>query len=177
MSTRIDDPDHPDIVPYLGLRDHAARQLRELPDGDMADTFMAEGDTVIERALGAGLTPVSVLIDGRRTEPVRGVGPAVSQILAGPDVLEAVCGRRKLRDPIARFLRPAPNAATDLLRASHTVAVLEGVVNPTNLGVIMRCLPVSASKLCFWTRPRPTHSTDEQSASRWARSLQSLTLA
>ncbi len=106
----------------------------------MAGLFMAEGLTVIRRALAAGRRLDSVLVDARRTGPVVDlVGPEIAVYAASPEVLLEVCGREKLRDSIACFVRPAPVDVAELLSRSYTVAVLEGVANPTNMGVITRC--------------------------------------
>ena len=139
MRIDIADADAPEVAAYMGLRDHAGRQRRESAGGDMAGSFMAEGDVVIERALRAGMHLQSVLVDARRTSLVVGVGESVPLLCASPAVLQAVCGRPKLRDPIARFVRPAAVDPAMLLERSSTVVVLEGIVNPTNMGVITRC--------------------------------------
>ncbi len=100
---------------------------------------MAEGDRVIQRALDAGHQLQSVLVDSRRASAVPGSRPDLPVYAASPDVLTAVTGRPRLRDPIACFERPSPRVAAELLSSARTVAVLEGIVNPTNVGVIMRC--------------------------------------
>lgn len=140
-TTPVDDPLDERLVAFLGLRDHQGRQARERPGGDMAGVFMAEGVTVIERALSAGHRMQSVLVDRARSRELLAMDlPAhVDVLLAGPDVLEAVSGRRQLRDAIACFDRPPSLAVDDVLGNARTVAVLEGVVNPTNMGVIARC--------------------------------------
>ena len=137
----VDDPFDERLAAFLGLRDHQGRQARERPGGDMSGVFMAEGVTVIERALSAGHHLQSVLVDRARPRDVLSMDlPAnVDLLLAGPEVLEAVSGRRQLRDAIACFDRPQPVAVDDVLGRARTVAVLEGVVNPTNMGVIARC--------------------------------------
>lgn len=139
MRVHVTDPHAREIAPYMGLRDHAGRQRRERAGGDMAGSFMAEGDVVIARALSAGLHIESVLLDARRSTRVQGIEESVPVYSASPAVLQAVCGRPKLRDPIARFTRPDPVDAEQILADSSTVAVLEGIVNPTNMGVITRC--------------------------------------
>lgn len=128
----------------MGLRDHKLRQLRERPGGDMAGSFIGEGDVVIDRALRSGHHLECVLVDRARTEKTQALDlpsfPDTADVfLAGPDVLQKVAGRPELRDPIACFVRPPEQSAVDLLDASRTVLVTEGVNNPTNMGVIMRC--------------------------------------
>lgn len=129
----------PRLEPFLGLRDHTARRRREMPGGDMASLFMAEGDRVIMRGLDAGYQLQSVLVDARRRDPLPDQIASADVLAASPEVLTAVCGRPKLRDPIATFVRPPPLHVGEILDASRTVAILEGVVNPTNVGVIVRC--------------------------------------
>lgn len=138
MSELVEDPEDPRIAVFLGLRNHAERQRRELPGGDHADTFVCEGDLVIERALAAGHTLRSVLVSARRTKPLPPL-PASASVFSGNDtVLETVTGRPELRDPLACFDRPPTRSVDDLLKRASLVAVLEGLNNPNNLGVIMR---------------------------------------
>lgn len=121
----------------MGLRDHALRQERERPGGDMASFFMAEGDLVIQRALRAGFQLESVLLDERRTKELH-VPTGTPILAAGADVLTVVTGRPRLRDPIGCFVRKTLPAVSDILAEAKTALVVEGVNNPTNMGVIMR---------------------------------------
>jgi tRNA G18 (ribose-2'-O)-methylase SpoU len=123
---------------FLGLRDQEARKLREQPGGDMAGSFIAEGDLVIERAIHHGYTLQSVLISGRRTKPLPQVVETADIFEANDAVLTAITGRPELRDPLSCFLRPEPTPIEHLLTAHRSFAVLENVNNPNNLGVIMR---------------------------------------
>ena len=138
MLEHVDDPDDPRIAVYLGLRDHAQRQRRELPGGDRADTFVCEGDIVISRGLDAGHDLRSVLVSARRKKPLPDLPDDVSVYAAGDRLLEAVTGRPELRDPLACFARPDPLDPAILIDQHQTFAVLEGINNPNNLGVIMR---------------------------------------
>ena len=137
---RITDPDDPRIEVFQGLRDHAARQRRELPGGDMAGLFIAEGDLVIERAVTHGFTLVSVLVSDRRTKPLTAAAESATIYRASDDVLTKITGRPELRDPLACFVRPEPTLVGELLSNvdDGVVAVLENINNPNNLGVIMR---------------------------------------
>lgn len=135
----LDDPGDPRLARFLGLRDHALRQERERPGGDMAGSFMAEGDVVIARAVAAGVEIDCVLVDARRTDPITALcGREVDVVAGGPAVLEVVTGRPRLRDPIACCIRPPLPTVARLLETATTVLVAEGVNNPTNMGVIVR---------------------------------------
>ncbi len=135
----IDRVDDPRIDVYRGLRDHAARQTRERPGGDMAGYFIAEGDRVLDRARAGGHEPVSILIGAGRPPPSTDiVDPGTDIFVASDEVLTEITGRPELRDPLACFPRSAPAAPADLVESASTFAVLEGVNNPNNLGVIMR---------------------------------------
>ena len=94
---------------------------------------------MIQRAMTAGMSLDSVLVDGTRIDDMPELPADVDVISAGPEVLSDVGGRPTLRDPIGCFTRPVPTSVEDLLERSSTLAVLEGIVNPTNMGVIMRC--------------------------------------
>jgi tRNA G18 (ribose-2'-O)-methylase SpoU len=135
----VDDPDDPQIADFRGLRDHALRRRREGPGGDLAGIFVAEGDVVVERALRAGYPVLSVLIDATRPAPLPpALPPDVPVYAAGPDVVRAITGmgvHRGMMAVMGRLPLPAPERVLD---AAHRVVVLEGVVNPTNLGVIAR---------------------------------------
>lgn len=136
---QIDDVDDDRIEVYRGLRDHAARQVREQPGGDMAGLFIAEGVRVIERGIAAGQELLSVLIDARRVETLPSSILKNVEVYAASDrVLAEVTGRPELRDPIASFVRPPPLDHHELVRSHTTFAILEGVNNPNNLGVVMR---------------------------------------
>ncbi len=135
----VTDPSDPRIEVFLGLRDHVARQARERPGGDRAGSFIAEGDVVIERALAAGHRLESLVVDAARTKPLPdAIDPATPVYAAGPEVLTVITGRPELRDPLACFVRPPPREVDAVLERAKVVAVLEGINNPNNLGVIMR---------------------------------------
>ena len=138
MQNEIDDPTDPRLDVFLGLRDHHARQQREQPGGDMAGNFIAEGVSVIERGLAHGYELTSVLCDARRADRLSPVVRDTNVLTAKGEVLTAVTGRPELRDPLACFVRPTLADPVSLLRVGTRFAVLEGINNPNNLGVIMR---------------------------------------
>lgn len=134
----IERPDDERISVYLGLRDHVARQRRELPGGDMAGSFIAEGDLVIERAIEHGFILQSILIGERRTKALPPLVGHADVFVANDAVLTEITGRPNLRDTLSCFLRPEPAPLDRILGGGRTFAVLENVNNPNNLGVIIR---------------------------------------
>lgn len=104
--------------------------------------FIAESPKVIERALDAGYEPVSFLMEERH------VNGEAKDILtrcadtpvytASLEVLTRLTGFQLTRGMLcAMHRRPLPNL-TDVCKNAHRVAVLENVVNPTNVGAIFR---------------------------------------
>lgn len=135
----VDDPADPRLGLFMGLRDHDLRRLREGPGGDMAGVFVAEGLLVATRAMAAGYRPVSVLVDAARRDPLPDdLDPTVPVYRAGPAVVQAVTGYQTHRGALVAFARrplPPPEAVLD---GARRVIVGEAVVNPTNLGVVLR---------------------------------------
>ena len=134
----VSEIDDPRIEIFLGLRDQQRRQRLERPGGPFANTFIAEGDLVIERGLSFGQKLLSVLVDAKRTKPLPPL-PDTTEVFAASDtVLTEIAGRPELRDPIACFVRAElPNPDT-VIREARRVAVLVGLNNPNNLGVVLR---------------------------------------
>lgn len=104
--------------------------------------FIAESPKVIERALDAGYEPVSFLMEERH------VNGEAKDILtrcadtpvytASLEVLTRLTGFQLTRGMLcAMHRRPLPSV-TDVCKNAHRVAVLENVVNPTNVGAIFR---------------------------------------
>ncbi len=135
----VDDPDDPRLAVFMGLRDHDLRRRREAPGGDMEGVFVAEGELVAGRALAAGYRATAVLVDAARDDPIPArLALDVPILRAGPAVVSAVTGYQTHRGALVAFARrPLPPVA-EVLAAARRVVVAEGVVNPTNMGVILR---------------------------------------
>ena len=136
----IDDPLDQRIEVFQGLRDKALRQKRESPGGDMDGVFIAEGDLVINRALGAGYMLHSVLIDSARKQPLPENFRQVDVYSAGPAVLQHIAGFHSYRGAIGCFHRREVPTLKNIIEtiSFRTFAIIEGVNNPNNLGTIMR---------------------------------------
>ncbi|MGO3153522.1 MAG: TrmH family RNA methyltransferase [Galactobacter sp.] len=123
----------PDLSDYVGLTDAALRSTR--------DTFIAESTVVVRRALDAGYTPRSFLLDERHTavaEEFSGRFPDVPVFIGASEVLESLTGFHLHRGALASFRRPAPANAARLLSSARRVVVLEDVTEHTNVGAIFR---------------------------------------
>ena len=121
---------------YVGLTDVALRSRREPAEG----LFMAEGDKVIRRAVAAGYPLRSVLLEEKWLPTVADLlgGADVPVYLASRETLAAVTGYDVHRGALAAMSRlPLPDPA-DLLAGARRVAVLEDVVNHTNVGAAFR---------------------------------------
>ncbi len=139
----VADADDRLVADFVGLRDRRLAQRRGVRGAAPFGRFLAEGDLVTERALRAGHRLVTVLVDAGRTEPLpEGVELALAEgaslLAAGPDVVEAITGSRAHRGSMGLFERPEPLSVAAAVADARTVAVLEGVVNPVNLGLIAR---------------------------------------
>ena len=140
MRIPVDDPDDERIEVFQGLRDHVLRRKREGPGGDMAGFFVAEGDIVVERALRAGYQLRSILVDGKRTKALPPViGDDVPVYAAAPQVLQRITGYHLHRGLLACFYRRPLAPFDEVVDGAVTSVVIEGVNNPTNLGIILRC--------------------------------------
>ena len=135
----VKDPGDPLIQDFLGLNNHQVRQERERPGGDMADSFLAEGEQVIERALLAGHALSTLVVDASRKKPLPQWIPETTNILVCEEsAIVAISGRAKIRDPIGFFVRPRPLSFDKEIQSVATIVVTEGVTNPTNMGALFR---------------------------------------
>ncbi|WP_331272119.1 TrmH family RNA methyltransferase [Motilibacter aurantiacus] len=133
---RIESPDDPRLHDYTDLTDVALRRVREPAEG----LFMAEGEKVILRAVQAGYRIRSALMEERW---LPGIAPALAAAgapayLADQELLRTVTGYAVHRGALAAMQRLPLPAPVDLLRSSSRVAVLEDVVDHTNLGAVFR---------------------------------------
>lgn len=123
------------IADYRALTDVELRSRWEPPHG----LFIAEGELVLRRALRAGYTPRSFLVDAKRVAQVVDLATGAVPVFAGrSEVLEAATGFHVHRGVLASFHRRPLPAADDLLTTSRRIAVLEDVNNHTNLGALFR---------------------------------------
>lgn len=104
--------------------------------------FIAESPKVICRALDGGCQPVSILVErsrmtGESLEVIeRCVGVPV--YTAQMDVLTQLTGYQLTRGLLCAMKRPPLPDAKEILANTRRIAVLEEIMNPTNIGAIFR---------------------------------------
>ena len=130
--------DAPELDVYARLTQAQLRNRLEPEKG----LFIAESPKVIGTALDAGLTPVSFLMEQRHI-----TGDAASLLARFPDVpvytaerelLARLTGYTLTRGVLCAMRRPAPKSPSSVIADARRVAVLEGVVDATNIGAIFR---------------------------------------
>lgn len=149
----VTDPADGRLADYNRLTDVALRSKHEPEKG----LYIAESSTVIRRALAAGHRPRSFLMAERWLDDLAddiaalpvddapgGTGEQVPVYVGAPDVLEAITGFHLHRGALAAMHRPPLVPVRDLLSAARggtgarRVAVLEDVVDHTNIGAALR---------------------------------------
>lgn len=116
-------------------------QLAQTP-GPKHGLFIAESPKVIHRALDAGCKPVSLLIERNNlndeTQSIIDRCPDVPVYIGENAVLAQLTGYKLTRGMLCAMERPALKTADEVVQNTRRIAVLEDVVNPTNLGAIFR---------------------------------------
>lgn len=104
--------------------------------------FIAESPKVIERALDAGCQPVSFLMEKKHVQTqgreILERCPDVPVYVAKPEILAQVTGYQLTRGMLCAMKRPDLLPVEEVCKQAKRIAVLENVVNPTNVGAIFR---------------------------------------
>ena len=104
--------------------------------------FLAESPNVIERALHGGYMPLSFLIDEKQLDQqVQTILAACGDIpvyLADTATLNTVPGIHLTRGVLCAMRRRRTAFSPEALAGMQRVAVLENIMNPTNLGAVFR---------------------------------------
>lgn len=128
----------PELDPYARLTQNQLRNRLEPEKG----IFIAESPKVIDRALDAGYKPVSLLMERKQiTGPAAGILSRCGDApvyTADREMLAELTGFELTRGVLCAFRRPAPRPVEELCKSARRVAVLEGIVDSTNVGAIFR---------------------------------------
>lgn len=134
----ITDFEAPELDIYARLSENQLLNRHEPEKG----LFIAESPKVVERALDAGYTPVSLLlekkhIEGQAKEVIARCGD-VPVYTAEFDVLTKLTGFQLTRGVLCAMLRKPLPSVEEVCANARRIAILENVVNPTNVGAIFR---------------------------------------
>lgn len=110
--------------------------------GKNGGIFIAESPKVIERALDFGCVPISVLIEHKH---INGEGKPILErcgeipiYTAEFDVLAKLTGFKLTRGMLCAMHRPTMKSVNEICSGAKRIAILENVMNPTNVGAIFR---------------------------------------
>ena len=134
----IHDFNDPALDVFARLTEAQLRNKQEPQKG----IFIAESIKVIEAALKAGYEPVSMLMERKHIE-----GQAAALIsrcgdvpvyTADRDVLEQLTGFQLTRGILCAMRRRPLPTVEEVCANARRIAILEGIVDPTNIGAIFR---------------------------------------
>ncbi len=133
----LESADDPRVSDYTQLTDVHLRKLREPAEG----MYIAESSRVLRRALAAGHRPRSFFLAEKWLADLADVFeqyPDVPAFIGSAALLEEITGFHLHRGAMAAMHRPAPVPLPELLAGARRVAVLEDIVDHTNVGAIFR---------------------------------------
>lgn len=135
---KITDINAPELDIYARLKENQLQHYFEPAPG----LFIAESPNVIERALNSGCTPYSILVESKQinkdTEKIISRCGDVTVYTAPFEVLTKLTGFQLTRGLLCAMYRPALPSVEELCKNARRIAVLENVMNPTNIGAIFR---------------------------------------
>ena len=130
------------VAAYVNLTEIQLRNRLEPAKG----LFIAESPKVIERALAAGREPISLLVESSWIDGMADMfaridarwGTEIPVYVASSDQLRRLTGYRLHRGALSAMRRwPLPSVA-EVCRDARRVAVMENIVDPNNVGALMR---------------------------------------
>ena len=134
----INEFEAPELDVYARLTENQLLNRHEPEKG----LFIAESPKVIERALDAGCVPVSILVEKKHIETqAKDIIARCEDIpvyTAEFEVLAKLTGFQLTRGMLFAMRRPPLPTVESICKTARRVAVLENVVNPTNVGAIFR---------------------------------------
>ena len=129
---------HPGVEVFSTLTEAQLRNRLEPQKG----IFIAESPKVIHVALNAGYEPLALLCERKHIE-----GDAASLIERCGDIpiytgerelLASLTGYTLTRGVLSAMRRPAPKSVEEVCQGAKRIAVIDGVVDTTNIGAIFR---------------------------------------
>ncbi|CBK74935.1 rRNA methylases [Butyrivibrio fibrisolvens 16/4] len=121
--------------------------------------FIAETPEVIKRALNRGAKALAFLVEAKAydTDVVRellvDLDDDTTVFVAALNVINNITGFNLTRGVLAACRRPALPDPKELLANTKRIAILEDVMNPTNVGAIFRSAAALGVEAVFLTHP------------------------
>ncbi|MCI7113390.1 MAG: RNA methyltransferase [Lachnospiraceae bacterium] len=141
---KISNLNEKEIWPYVSRSEVGLLRCNEPQPG----IFVAESPNVIERAINAGYEPVSFLIEEKYLDGSIRDGMVRFELIerfsdvpvytACGEVLKDLIGYKLTRGMLAAFKRKRLMTLSEIIKGKRRIAVLENIVNPTNIGAIFR---------------------------------------
>ena len=138
----LDSIDDERVAAYVNLTEIQLRNRLEPSKG----LFIAESPKVIDRALAAGREPISLLVEESWIDGMSGMfdviekrwGDGIPVYVASPEQLKRLTGYRLHRGAFAAMKRWSLPSVEEVCRGARRVAVMENIVDHTNVGALMR---------------------------------------
>jgi len=128
----------PELDIFARLKENQLQHYFEPAPG----LFIAESPNVIERALNSGCKPHSILVESSRinkdTEKIISRCGDIPVYTAPFEVLTKLTGFQLTRGLLCAMYRPVLPSVEEICKNARRIAVLENVMNPTNVGAIFR---------------------------------------
>jgi len=136
MIEHVDRSDDIRLSHYAGMTDMDARLRREGSGG----FYVAEGSSVIARAIAAGHIAVSTLCIAKWIDEVSNLGlpPTTPMYVADESVLRSTTGFHVHRGALGIFRRPRALSVAEVISSARIVLVLEDLVDHANVGAAFR---------------------------------------
>lgn len=134
----ITDFEAPELDVYARLSENQLLNRHEPEKG----IFIAESPKVIERALDAGCQPISLLlerkhIEGQARDVIARCGD-IPVFTSDFEILTQLTGFKLTRGVLCAMRRPPLPSVENICGQARRIAILENIMNPTNIGAIFR---------------------------------------
>lgn len=133
------------LAPYSGMTDGQLKRGEGFRHDNPNGMFIGESQRVIERALDAGVRPLSLFVEETWRNHDAGIIDRISHewpdamvFIATTQQFREITGYQVTRGSLACFERPALPSLDQALEGATRIAVLEDVTNYANVGAIFR---------------------------------------